>query len=255
MPPTNDPTQSAVPYGYDSESHGLETVRQAARIVVPMVMELFHPASVVDFGCGLGDWLAEFQSRGVPRILGLDGAWVPVQNLQFPPTYFRTIEFTSTYTLEERFDLAVCLEVAEHFTDQHATRLISALTTAADVVLFSAAIPGQGGYEHINERFQKDWIDRFSAQGFTAFDLIRSRIWLHPDVAYWYQQNILLFANAQAIERFGLKPGPIITSLVHPGLYLQKCDPKFWSLKDILGHAPFYVRRLIRSLCNKAGFG
>ena len=251
MPAIEEPVQSAAPYGYDATSHGLETIRKAARTVVPMLVDLFHPRSVVDFGCGVGDWLAEFHAHGVERILGLDGTWVPTANLQFPASCFRNIDFTSEYGLDDQFDLAVCLEVAEHFTDQHAARLISTLTTCSDLVLFSAAIPGQGGYQHINERFQGDWVSRFAEKGFQAFDLIRPRIWLHPDVAYWYQQNILIFANAAAIERHALKVTPIITSLVHPDLFTFRCDPKTWSLKDIGRHVPFYFRRTMRSMCNK----
>jgi hypothetical protein len=43
----------------------------------PLLIELFHPRSVVDLGCGTGIWLAAFREQGVTDVLGIEGAWVP----------------------------------------------------------------------------------------------------------------------------------------------------------------------------------
>jgi hypothetical protein len=54
-------------------------------------------------------------------------------------------------TARKRFDLAISLEVAEHLPEGSAGALVSTLIEAAPVVVFSAAIKGQSGTNHINE--------------------------------------------------------------------------------------------------------
>jgi hypothetical protein len=94
-----------------------------------------------------------------------------------------------------RFDLAVCLEVAEHLPASSAEAFVKFLTGLAPVVLFSAAIPGQGGTNHINEQFLSYWVKLFSQSGYHPLDVIRPIIWNDERVPFWYRQNIILFAN------------------------------------------------------------
>ena len=98
----------------------------------------------------------------------------------------------------ETCDLAICLEVAEHLTPAAGARLVKTLCSVAPVVLFSAAIPAQGGTNHINEQWQSHWADEFAAHGFDCFDPIRPEIWNDRDVFPWYRQNILLFVSRSA---------------------------------------------------------
>jgi hypothetical protein len=65
--------------------------------------------------------------------------------------------------------------------------------------LFSAAIPGQGGTEHINEQPPRYWERQFERHGFHPVDAIRPIIWRDRRVEPWYRQNIFLYASAQAI--------------------------------------------------------
>ena len=61
--------------------------RQSAARVVPKLLELVRPQSVVDVGCATSAWLAEFQRRDT-EILGIDGAWVPREMLHIPVNKF-----------------------------------------------------------------------------------------------------------------------------------------------------------------------
>jgi hypothetical protein len=99
-----------------------------------------------------------------------------------------------------RYDLAVCLEVAEHLPESSAADLVRALTAFAPVVLFSAAVPGQGGVGHINEQWPAYWKGLFEQHGFYRRDPIRPRIWTNERVHWWYRQNIFLFASRQKVE-------------------------------------------------------
>src|SRR5262249_5217435 len=134
---------------------------RSARVVVPLVTRLVEPRSVVDVGCGVGTWLRAFVENGVEDVLGVDGAYVDRNRLCIDPARFQAMDLARPQPLGRTFDLAVCLEVGEHLPTRAAPGLV-AMLTAAPVVLFSAAIPGQGGTNHVNEQWPNFWQRLFS---------------------------------------------------------------------------------------------
>ena len=56
-----------------------------------------------------------------------------------------------------RFDLALCLDVTEHLPRECADPLVTLLTSLAPVVAFSAAIPVQDSYNHVNCQWPAYW--------------------------------------------------------------------------------------------------
>jgi hypothetical protein len=174
---------------------------RSARAVVPIVVDLVHPESVVDVGCGQAPWLAAFQENGVKVVHGMDGSYVDRSRLFIDASCFEAVDLGQPFTIQGCYDLAVCLEVVEHLTERAGQALVQALTRAAPVVLFSAAIPGQGGEGHINEQLPRYWEAQFTRQGFRRLDAIRPRVWNDPRVDSWYRQNLVLFASDGAIER------------------------------------------------------
>ena len=87
---------------------------QSAAIMVPIILELTGAKSVIDIGCGAGNWLATFERLGVTDYLGIDGAHLPPETLRIPHERFRPHNLATPLSLDRRFDLAVSLEVAEH---------------------------------------------------------------------------------------------------------------------------------------------
>src|SRR2546423_3721759 len=144
----------------------------SARVVVPMVMDLFAPGSVIDFGCGRGAWLRVFHDSGVDRIHGIDGPYLDRNRLLIPEECFEPHDLSTSYSRALRYDLAICLEVAEHLPESAAAVIVKSLTRAAPVVLFSAAVPGQPGTNHINAQWPEYWRDLFRGEGFTLVDAI-----------------------------------------------------------------------------------
>ncbi|MEO1095012.1 MAG: methyltransferase domain-containing protein [Cyanobacteria bacterium J06638_28] len=203
--------------------------RQSAAIIVPLLMDWLHPSRVVDLGCGDGTWLSVFQAFGVKDIVGIDGHYVDPDILQIATEYFVPRDLSQPVALERVFDLAISLEVAEHLPAASASGFVASLVKLSDVVLFSAAIPHQGGQHHINEQWPSYWATLFQAHGYVAVDALREKIWEHPAVQPWYAQNCLLFVRGDRLTDYpalveksdSLTQSP--RSLIHPAIYLQHC--------------------------------
>jgi SAM-dependent methyltransferase len=173
---------------------------RSADVLVPLVLALVPARSVVDIGCGDGTWLSVFRKAGVADVLGLDGQYVGEGLLQIPRESFQAVDLKKPLSLSRSFDLAVSLEVAEHLPAACAASFVESLTRLAPAILFSAAIPYQGGNHHINEQWPENWAELFRKHGYLAIDCVRKRVWDNEAVEWWYAQNTILFARAELIE-------------------------------------------------------
>ena len=172
---------------------------RSAEIVIPHVLSLFPSSSVVDFGCGTASWLKTFERHGVSDYLGIDGDYVSRQMLRIPVERFKAVDLQNVTELGRRFDLACSLEVAEHLPENRSKQFVAALVKAAPVVLFSAAVPLQGGTEHVNEQLPSYWAKLFAEYGYVALDCIRPLIHADRRIEWWYRQNILIFCAPNKI--------------------------------------------------------
>jgi SAM-dependent methyltransferase len=195
----------------------LDSTSESAREVLPIILELLKPASVVDLGCGAGHWLAAASELGVRDFLGVDGDWVLEAQLAIPREKLFVHDLGTPLQLDRKFDLALSLEVAEHLPACQAQAFVQTLCEAADRIVFSAAIPGQGGRHHVNERWPSYWAELFQRFEYECYDLLRPRIWNNPRVLWYYAQNCLIFARAGSLTKFGPPDHPL--SLIHPVLW------------------------------------
>ena len=198
---------------------------RSARRVLPHLLELAAPRSIVDVGCGIGTWLKAAAELGVRDLAGIDGPYVDRSMLQIPPERFIAADLTRPFHVDRTFDAALCLEVAEHLPEASAVSFVESLTRLAPVVLFSAAIPNQMGDHHINEQWQSWWVERFARAGYVAVDCLRRRVWDDPQVEWWYAQNMLLmvredYLNASPILRRERDKADWPYAVVHPRAYL-----------------------------------
>lgn len=211
----------------------------SAKEIVPLLMEMFMPQSVVDVGCGLGDWLLVFKEAGVKKILGLDGDWVDKEKLYISETNFRNTNLASPVPLNESFDLVICLEVAEHLPESAARTLVESLVSLGNTIIFSAAIPKQGGQHHLNEQWPSYWAGLFSEYDYHFYDIIRKKIWTNPKIHWWYRQNIFVVTKKDL-------PYPISSqALVHPAIFLEKNE----EIDHIL-YGKYGMRKSIEILLN-----
>lgn len=220
----------------------VDTSTQSAEIVVPLVLSLVSPKSVVDVGCGEGKWLSVFKRLGVKEIYGVDGAWVKKERLAIPPENFESVNLEKQINLNRVYDLAVTLEVAEHLHEEYADNFVSSLVNLAPVVLFSAAIPLQGGDHHVNEQWPEYWAEKFAHHGYVPVDPIRRHIWGDSRVSFFYQQNILMFVKESELPKYqkiaverASGHGKAL-SLVHPFMFdhyakrWRAIEPLLWKL-------------------------
>lgn len=191
-------------------------------IVVPIVMQLINPESVVDVGCGIGTWLSVFKKNGVRKIVGIDGSHVDREQLLFhiDEEEFMIRDLIEPLAVKQKFDLVVSLEVAEHLPEKVSDTFVKSLTQLGDHILFSAAIPHQGGDGHINEQWPLYWKTKFNLLDFEVYDCIRPRIWESLDVNWWYKQNIFMAVNRDS--KLLLDGKDEVRSLVHPESYMHK---------------------------------
>jgi SAM-dependent methyltransferase len=207
-------------------SHHAGALR-SARVVVPLVMELVAPRSVVDVGCGDGTWLSVFYEHGITDVYGVDGEYVDRASLEIPRERFHSHDLCRPLPLSRRFDLAMSLEVAEHLPAEAADEFVASLVRLAPIVLFSAAAPYQGGEHHVNEQWPAYWSERFAHYNFLPVDCLRRRIWANPDVEWWYAQNVFLYVERQRLEtdlilkRHYETAGPVPLALVHPRRFVE----------------------------------
>jgi SAM-dependent methyltransferase len=225
---------------------------RSARRILPTVLAMTRADSVVDVGCGIGTWAAAASESGASDVIGVDGPWVDPASLLIPRAAFVAHDLGTPLDLGRCFDLALCLEVAEHLDARAAGTLLASLARHAPAVLFSAAIPYQGGRHHVNERWQSHWIARFEELGFGLHDVIRPAVWTDPDVEPWYAQNALLFVEREHAARLGLVPSaPLPADLVHPGLHtIRNANP---ALKPALKLLPRAIRTDSRRLRTALG--
>jgi hypothetical protein len=199
----------------------------SAKVVVPHLVERFNPKSVCDVGCGIGTWLKAFKDIGVTDVTGFDGAYVDATMLKIERDEFFSVDLErEDYPSQRTYDVCISLEVGEHLTYTRSDSFISWLCKLSNIVVFSAAVPGQGGTYHINEQKQSYWASKFAAHGFEPMDAVRPLIWDCSDVCWWYKQNMVVY----------VKNGE------------STCSPKF--VLDIL-HPEF----LVQKLATTNGFG
>lgn len=228
----------------------------SAKIISTLVYDLVRPKSVVDVGCGKGIWLKQFEQLGVEQITGIDGKWIDKKDLLIPLAAFLERDLEKPIQINRKFDLVISLEVAEHLPQSSAETFVHSLVNLGDVVLFSAAIPHQGGDHHVNEQWPDYWENLFKKFDFVIIDCVRRPMWDQKGIVYYYAQNCFLFVSkttARYRELFEISRNTSIgvSRAIHPGHYLQKMryleDPKTLSTLGIR----LLVAALTHAICSK----
>ena len=207
--------------------------RYAASTVLKLVLEKIlpsRPRSVIDVGCGTGVWLSEIENMGIEETTGIEGNWLPADEF-VADAKLNLVDFNlglSSMKLGS-FDMCISLEVAEHLPDTYAEEFILNLTRFSDVILFSAAIPGQGGRHHVNEQPLSYWVKHFSKLGYSCLDIVRSEIWNDQNIPFWYRQNTVIFTkNKKLLEKYPYSKDICLYDVIHPELFYDYRYPRMY---------------------------
>jgi SAM-dependent methyltransferase len=224
---------------YNSQFYDDQAARSrlSASKIVGLIVELLQPKSVLDVGCGVGTWCAEFRAAGVPVVHGVDGPWIDKSRLEIPAEDFFEFDFGTeptpfrNPTARPHYDLVVTFEFLEHVAAPKADALVEFLSGFGDAVVAGVAIPGQGGTHHVNEQWPGYWIERFAKNGLSPYDFLRLAVWTLQGVEPWYLQNAIGYFRhgpPQQVRDFAeaavLKTLTHPAALVHPKLYYMKMN-------------------------------
>jgi hypothetical protein len=191
------------------EGHKQHVSDQETRIAnavkcLKLVRHLVDFEKVVDFGCGIGAWLHAAQTLGALSVTGIEGEWICETETLISKDLIRVVDLAKvTLNLKKEFDLAMCVEVAEHLPENAADGLCRSLSSASSYILFSAAVPGQGGVGHFNEQPLPYWVEKFWRLGFVPIDPIRPYIATDTSIFSWLRRNLIMFVDYNYLIRSG----------------------------------------------------
>ncbi len=170
--------------------------RSAGRIA-DSILNDFKASSIVDVGCGTGALLEACRDRGC-EVLGLEYSIAALMYCRSRRLNVAKFDIKRTVFADNRtFDVAVSMEVAEHLPRRFADRYVDLLTHLSPVIVLTAAPPGQGGTNHVNEQPPSYWVSKFQQRSFTHAEELSQR-WRESwkaagDVDDMYQQNLMVF--------------------------------------------------------------
>jgi SAM-dependent methyltransferase len=185
---------------YD-ESYYIEAVETTAgassHVIVNTILRDIKPRSVVDIGCGTGVMLEVFRDNGC-KIFGLERSSAALSICRSRKLDVKEFDLEdSKLQVDGTFDLVLSMEVAEHLPQKVDENYVRLLTELAPTVVFTAAPPGQGGTDHINEQPPEYWEAKFERYGFIKNQLL-TRKWQKEwnesgVVSRWYFSNLMVF--------------------------------------------------------------
>ncbi len=203
--------------------------RRSAASIVALLAPNLKPKSVLDVGCGRGVWPSEWRRARVLDSIGVDGPYVDRASLAIPYDSFVAWDLSQPLQLNRHFDLVQSLEVAQCIDAAHADVFVDSLCRHGELIMFSAAVPGQGGERHVNEQPLQYWREKFAARGYAPFDWIRPAISALPKIEPWYRYNCLLYATARVSAELAPE---IQAARIPTNARVAELAPALWRMRN-----------------------
>jgi SAM-dependent methyltransferase len=248
--PAMSDSTNPIEYEHWRNRHTVDGPRKA----LPVLLGAARPGSLLDVGCGTGSWLRAALDFGIRDVRGVDGVPVPDDQRAAPAERMEVRDLRQSWDLGRKYDVAICLEVAEHIESACEAALFDTLTRHSDLIIFSAACPGQNGQHHVNCQWPSHWQARFNERGFAARDDVRWQIWESDDIEPWYRQNVFIARREPA----NAGKEPRIRSVVHPDMvrHMWRNELRAEQIEEIRNGAHpvgWYARTLLTVAGRKLG--
>lgn len=202
-------------------------------VILDKFLDIKGLKSIIDVGCGSGAWLNAALKNTSASVYGYDlPESIEINRSRFGDNFNARLELvTSDFESKRELkfqpaQLGICLEVLEHLKDETGNRILESLSSSCEIVLFSAATPGQGGTGHINERRHSYWLDKFRLYGFEVYDCIRPELQSSTSSARYYSLNTFLLVKSSSI-----RTGLVDASKLQPFLRTEEVKD-FRSLRE-----------------------
>lgn len=228
----------------------------AERIIGELLKFIPNPKSVLDLGCGMGAFGKAFETHGIQDITLIDHPSIQQKELLTSGSKFIAVDLDKTLPPPIKVDVAVCVEVLEHFSTRRALDILEYLCKSSSLILFSAAVPRQGGTGHLNEQTHEYWQNIFKERGFEYSDGFKINLLSDSQILYYYCQNIFLFYKKEQYEYLSAQP-----NITMPGFELRHKNilNKPMGFRELLLEIPtaakrsvaFWYRRFKKEKSNK----
>lgn len=203
---------------------------KTAKAMMPSIINYIKPKSVVDVGCGRGIFLKAVKDVNPNiQILGIDGDYIDRSKLLIKEDEFLPYDLSEKLNLERKFDLAISLEVAEHINEEKANVFVDNLVRLSDKVVFSAAIPMQGGTHHVNEQWMSYWKKKFEERGYRSSYYFRNLFWENEEILPLRRQNIMFYVKNEVYEDrmdelHEMKMEEAPCDVIHPDFWCERAN-------------------------------
>jgi hypothetical protein len=152
--------------------------------------------TMIDVGCGPGGQVTQARNVGMEAI-GFDGDPSVEPNV--------LIDFTQdSYSTDEEWDLAWCVEFLEHVDEQYVPNYMKILSRCKYVICTASTWPGP---LHVNCKDRDYWITKFEEYGFTFSQKILDDILKHStmqkkktpaDTLSWLDRTGMVFVKEES---------------------------------------------------------
>lgn len=186
-------------YSKDYYSIHDENSYKSATVILNQLSNYISPSSIIDWGCGSGTWCKAAIEIWNVSIIGIDQHDFDGYQMYISQSNYRKEDIRKEIWVN-KVELAICVEVIEHIDEYYEDAVIDNICSCSDTILFSGALPFQGGTGHINEKPYSYWVKKFRERGYNLDDRIRRDIWDNSDVEIWYRNNIMLLKKVKTIK-------------------------------------------------------
>ena len=149
--------------------------------------------SIVDFGCGMGDYVKIFKQHNINAI-GFDGN---PNTPKLTNNLCEVLDLSVPKQFDEPFDWVMSLEVGEHLPKEFEDIFIHNLhNNNKHGIILSWAVKGQGGKGHFNEQ-NNDYIKTKVCELGYINDIVNENKMRKSSTLSWFKNTIMVFRKCK----------------------------------------------------------